>query len=285
MQPTVYVAESLAELRELAKAADALGAPYVITLRPPEAVRAQAADVRFLVSDVDDTLTMKRVWQIMRERLPAELRALDEDFVKHFLAEARKEPPAELVAAQEGAWVAVDVQFMARAGWRRMEVWNLADDMGLRPGVPAFFGRFQARCLVSFGLKDVIDHWLTAHELTVQNVFATQILFGGSPDDPTLGDPIICADPISITTSATKDVHAWEFLSACHAGARDVLAIGDDPRVDRKLWRSGQVNVLVKPPTGPLKADRLTEEDLSVRELSLAVSGIDALNAFLDAVP
>ncbi len=280
MQTKIMATPSLADLIRLAKELDQADAPYVLVLGDEESVRRQAAGIRCLVSDVDDTLTLRRGWAIMREQLPPELRAADERFLNAFLEESRKAPTPELIAAEEGAWVAVDVQFMAEARWTRADVWSLAEGMGMRPGVPAFFNRFTERCLVSFGLKDVIDRWLAVHDLKVRWVYATSIVFKGT-DEASPSDRVGHADPMSVTTSSTKGEHVREFLHVHGVDLSSVLAIGDDPKVDGRLWRPEHLNVLVKPPNGPIKADRL---GFSTMNLKLFASGIDALNDYLDAV-
>lgn len=284
MKTPIVCVRTLEEATHAVKTAEQEGTPYVVSFLNKGDLRTRLRRVRpdILETDADDTVIDGRGWAAMRAALPPHLRAHDERFLARFLHDSPGETPEE-VAAQEGAWAGADVHLMAQAGFTRGRIAELGRSLPMREGVDALVARCAHVHFNSFGLAPLLGGWTAKHRLKGV-ISAADILFKKEQDaEPSDTDEILCLDPMTVVTGGTKGQAMMRFLE--EIGCVDigrVIAMGDDPKFDRRLWMMRALNVLIRQANGKARVERLVEDDVRLRGLTLIVSDIPPLLELLD---
>lgn len=284
MKTPMIFARTLDEAKDAVKAVEQEGTPYVVSFLNEGDLRARLRRIRpdVLVTDADDTVIDGSGWAAVRAALPPNLRAHDERFLARFIHDSPWETP-EQVAAQEGAWATADVHLMAQAGFTRGRIAEIGRSLPMREGVDALVARCAHVHYVSFGLAPLLGGWTAEHRLKGV-ISAADILFKKEPDaEPSDADEILCLDPMTIVTGGTKGTAMMRFLEEikCDDISR-VIAMGDNAKFDRRLWMMHALNVFIRQANGKARVERLVDDDVTLRGLTLIISDIPPLLELLD---
>lgn len=233
------------------------GIVNIISRIPLWDLMSRASLVRDGLFDFDGTLHPRGTWVEVGKRLPEELRQRDACIRSWYWKQTHSSTESlDLTnpnwfhdhldpgnqAVVDGAWVADDIAWYIQAGLTRQDFLAVAEELGERRGARELLLLMRERCICTFGIEAVAEHWLTMRSIRAHPI-GTRLFFDGEESDARL----IGHHP-NVVASPTKKIVARMFLNALGINPRQLLVIGDSV-VDVHMMEPETFNVLIVPPS------------------------------------
>lgn len=201
---------------------------------------------------------------------------------EHFWHDRKPEDDADWAPA-EAAWGARTIMRLAESGVTRENIGAAGKLMLPRPGVHRLFDRHRARAIITFGIADVVEGFLRAHQLPSADIAGFRLVY----DDQ---GRVSSHHPGSCVTRACKGKAALRFLASRGIRQEHSFSVFDSV-VDRRMILPGGVSLLLVPGT---EANSALQRFRNMHVETLWDHGLDAilvdndfehLNELLDSAP
>lgn len=230
------------------------GVPNIISRIPLWDLMSHAALVRDGLFDFDGTLHTGNTWATVGRRLPEELRARDAAIREWYWTHLHTPPNGHTLddpdwfhghlmgsnqAVVDGAWVANDVQWYMQGGLTREDFLAVARELKERYGSRDLLRLMRHRAVITFGIEQVAQDWLTVREIPTP-VAGTRLIFDETGR--------LTGHHPNVVASPTKEHAARRFRELTGSGEQELLVIGDSV-VDIHMMTGRTFNVLIVPPS------------------------------------
>lgn len=225
----------------------------VLALCPINELMARLACVRAGAFDFDGTLVTGSQWKTLDEFMSWELREEAEAIRDWYFAHTRDGGNnglslddddwfhADLAAGNrlvaEAAWIAESIRLFGKAGIGMEQIEQTAQQLIAREGAIELLALMSQRVVISFGIEQVINAWLTFHGLR-SPVAATRLTFKNGS---------VAGCHINLVVGETKPFAADRFRKLTGVSEQELMVVGDSI-VDAAMMRPGGFNVMIMPP-------------------------------------
>jgi phosphoserine phosphatase len=199
------------------------------------------------VADSDHTLTEHGQWDAIRDGLltkeqRAEAKAMIDEYFRH---------PTH---REEHRLVFHPAACLRDNRVTRRRLHKLALSLGIREGAKELFDSFdrEQTVVISFGIWDIVITLLSHHSIQTE-VLAARLKFDGK-------DRVVTVDPDSIVVASEKGRWMRDWMKKHRAHPSRVMVVGDDPKVDGKMFLTHSINFLVRGGNGKIRSSTLTEK-------------------------